>query len=562
MINISDEEKKLLQSLSILYVEDDELMAKETAGIFESLCKSVDSCSNGQEGLIQYTTKLYDIVITDINMPVMDGLSMSYEIKQINPDQHIIITSAYSDSEYFIKCLELGVDGFIAKPINIEYILKTLLKVAKSVREKQELAEYKNNLEEMLEKKTQEILKGYNTDSNTELRNCSVFKKLLKTGKTLNLTLLNIDNFSNVNDAYGVEYGDLTLQKIAEFLKMFKFKDIDIYKLESDEFALVDAKNLDTQKSVEMAEFIISFFNETEVELEEELDVNISFSIGIAIGSGISVLNKARASIKELREHTRGTYKVYDMKSKYMREQQDNVYWVKTIQDSIAEDSVVAFFQPIINNHTGKIEKYECLARIFDDGEYVSPFHFMEAAKETRLISLITQSMIKQSCKIFSKTEYEFSVNITNDDLQMEYLEGYLLRNCEKFNINPNRIVLELLEDIPTLEKGSILKQLNSLREKGFKLAIDDFGSESSNFSRLMEFDADYLKIDGAFIKNILTDEKSQNITEGIVFIAHKNGIKVIAEFIHNAEVQEKIKSLGIDYSQGYFHGAPSKELI
>ncbi|MDQ7061123.1 MAG: EAL domain-containing protein [Sulfurimonas sp.] len=115
------------------------------------------------------------------------------------------------------------------------------------------------------------------------------------------------------------------------------------------------------------------------------------------MGRGITVLNQVRLAIKELREHTRGTYIVYDMKSPYIRQVQDNVYWVNKIQESVTEDKIVAFYQPIVNNKTKKIEKYECLARIDDDGDFVSPYHFMDAAKETRVLSLITKSMIKKS---------------------------------------------------------------------------------------------------------------------------------------------------------------------
>ena len=231
------------------------------------------------------------------------------------------------------------------------------------------------------------------------------------------------------------------------------------------------------------------------------------------------------------------------------------------IQKSIAEDNIIPFFQPIINNKTKKIEKYECLARIEDNGVFVSPYHFMEAAKETRMISFITKNMIKHACLKFAKTKYEFSINITNDDLSLGYLEEFLLRITAIYNIEPSRIVLELLEDISSLSKGTILKQLSSLKNIGFKLAVDDFGSESSNFSRLLEFNPDYLKIDGVFIKNILSDKKSQIITKGIVSIAHQMGIKVIAEYIHNQDVQDKVEKLGIDYSQGYLHGIPSKTL-
>ena len=391
--------------------------------------------------------------------------------------------------------------------------------------------------------------------------NCAAFKALLRKNEKINLLLLDIDNFSNLNDSYGVKCGDLAFKKVEELLRSFRFEYIDIYKLESDEFALVSQNISDTNYFIERANQIASFFNESTIELEEEIEITISFSMGIASGKGLSVLNQARLAIKDLRQYTRGTYKVYDTESSYVKAINQNVYWVNKIQESIAEDTIIAFYQPILNNTTKKIEKYECLARIDDDDNFVSPYHFMEAAKSTRLLSFITKSMIKQACKTFRGTEYEFSINITNDDLQLAYLEEYLLRNAKLYNINPNRIILELLEDISSLDIGTTLKQVDSLKAKGFRFAIDDFGSESSNFSRLLEFQPHYLKIDGAFIKNILRDEKSQVITSGIVSIAHAMGIKVIAEYIHSQDVQDKIEALSIDYSQGFIYGAPSREI-
>ena len=394
-----------------------------------------------------------------------------------------------------------------------------------------------------------------------KLNNCAAFKALLRENVKLSLLLLNIDNFSNINNSFGIEYGDEVFRIVEDELHSFQFTNLEIYKLESDEFALVSREFLETEPLIQVANEVNSFFNEKEIALDEDLSTNLSFSIGISSGKGLGVLNQARLAIRELREHTRGTYKVYDMKSPYIRAIQDNVYWVNKIQESVAEDNIIPFFQAIYNNKTKKIEKYECLARIDDDGDFVSPYHFMEAAKETRVISFITKSMIKQSCKVFSRTEYEFSINITNDDLQLGYLEEYLVRNATMYNIDPSRIVLELLEDIPTLDKGTILKQISSLQSIGFQVAIDDFGSESSNFSRLLEFKPNYIKIDGSFIKNILTDKRSQIITSGIVSIAHQMGIKVIAEYIHSKEVQDKVEELRIDYSQGYIHGEPLQTL-
>ncbi|MEA3228847.1 MAG: EAL domain-containing protein, partial [Campylobacterota bacterium] len=179
-----------------------------------------------------------------------------------------------------------------------------------------------------------------------------------------------------------------------------------------------------------------------------------------------------------------------------------------------------------------------------------------------RVLHLMTQSVIEQAFRKFSKTHYEFSINITRDDLYMNYLENFLLKNCKKFNIDPSRVVLEILEDIVTLQEKNILDQLNIFRERGFQVAVDDFGAENSNFSRLLEFKPNYLKIDGAFVKNIVDDFNSRLITESITYICKKSDLKIIAEYIHNKEVLEVIKEIGIDYSQGYYIGAPSVDLV
>ncbi len=167
-----------------------------------------------------------------------------------------------------------------------------------------------------------------------------------------------------------------------------------------------------------------------------------------------------------------------------------------------------------------------------------------------------------QSFKTFSQTDYEFSINIAASDFLLDYLEFFLLKNAKKYNIDPSRVVLEMLEDITTLDSGSTMQQLKSLRAHGFKFAIDDFGAENSNLSRLLEIHPDYLKIDGQFIRNIVEDKKSQIIVDGILLICKNSNIKVIAEYVHNEAVQKKIKELGVDYSQGYYFGKPEAKLV
>jgi diguanylate cyclase (GGDEF)-like protein len=385
----------------------------------------------------------------------------------------------------------------------------------------------------------------------------------LKSSNIINLFLINIDNFSNINNAYGFEIGNDVLSEVQKYLNIVKPSTSSLYYLNSDKFVLIDERELDNEELSKIAESILSFFSQTEIIVDDgDIEFKISFSIGISTSKGLINITQAEMAIKELRTYRKNSYNIFDPMSDFIYHEQQNIYWIHRIKEAVDEEAIVAYFQPIINNRTQKVEKYECLARLKDENEVISPFLFIEAAKVTGSLTNVTKTLISQSFKKFSGTNYEFSINITSEDLALDYLEEYLLKNVSKYNISPSRVVLEMLEDISSLANTTTIKQLDSLRENGFKVAIDDFGAENSNLSRLLEMKPDYLKIDGAFIKNIIDDEKSQIIVDAIVMICKRSGIDIIAEYVHNEAVQERVRGLGIKYSQGYYFGAPSPDLI
>jgi len=401
-----------------------------------------------------------------------------------------------------------------------------------------------------------------NHDLLTNLSNYDALVDRLKSTAELNYILIDIDNFSNINNAYGFDVGSRVLQKVAEYLSFVKPNKALLYRLFSDSFVILDEQTKTKEELIANIESILSFFSMTELTISETIEFRVSLSIGISRGVGLINIGQAEIAINELRKIKRNHFNFYDSSSPFAVQEQKNIYWIQKIKEAIVEDGIVAYYQPIVNNHTDKIEKFECLARLKDEEEIISPYRFLESAKVTGNLSFVTRSLISQSFEKFSGTEYEFSINITGEDLALDYLEPLLLKKAQKYNIDPSRVVLEMLEGITTLDCGTTLQQLSSLRKKGFQIAIDDFGSENSNMSRLLEIEPDYLKIDGAFIKNIITDVKSQIIVDAIIMICKRSGIKIIAEYIHNEEVQNRIKELGIDYSQGYFFAEPSAELV
>lgn len=398
-------------------------------------------------------------------------------------------------------------------------------------------------------------------DELTQISNRFALMEYIKDIEFGNLFLINVDNFNNINSTYGFKFGDKALVEIARLLSISKPPHSKLFRLNSDEFVIITKELKSSKELGVIASSIISFFDQIDINIDEDIDIRVSLSIGIAIGKKDVLLNQARIVIKELREHSRSAYKIYDPKSRFMKTQEENIYWIHKIKDAFMHENIVTYYQPIINNKTNKIEKYECLVRIVDDGVLIPPLRFLEASKLTGTLSLVTKIIIEQSFKKFQNTDYEFSINITSTDLHLNYLEDYLMKYVKIHNILPSRVILEILEDIETLDKPEIIKQLNSLRCSGFKIAIDDFGSQNSNFSRLLEFSPDYLKIDGIFIKNLLTDEKSLIITEAIVLLCKRSNIKVIAEYVHSGDIQEKVKELGIEYSQGYYFSEPKEDI-
>jgi EAL domain-containing protein (putative c-di-GMP-specific phosphodiesterase class I) len=231
------------------------------------------------------------------------------------------------------------------------------------------------------------------------------------------------------------------------------------------------------------------------------------------------------------------------------------------IEKAIRNDRIIPYFQPIIDNKTQKIVKYEVLIRMIgEDGKVYPPGYFLDVAKSVNIYKNLTLIVFQKALKIFKNKEEEVSLNLSLEDFEDENIKEKIFNLIKNFP-DPQRITIELLENEDIASDISILNYLSELKKLWVKIFIDDFGSGYSNFSYLFNFEIDGIKIDGSLIKNILTDKKSQVIVETMVEFAKKGNIITVAEFVENKEIFEYIKKLGIDYSQRYYF-SPPKPLI
>lgn len=405
----------------------------------------------------------------------------------------------------------------------------------------------------------QEVVDGQK-NSLTGKYNKEVLLKHLRRSEAASLILLDIDNLERFNSAYGYDFGDAILLSCASVLEDNKPTESQLYHIVGDVFGiLVKGESLSLAK--DFATIINIIANENPISVHD-IDLSVSFTIGIAYGSGEHLLYEAQKALNYAKTHAKNKYSIYDIESDMEDVQTNNLQWMKRVKVALETNNIFPWFQPIYSLKSGKIEKFESLARLYgEEGDTFSPGLFLESAKLIGVLPNITYAIINKSFNVFKDNDASFSINVSEEDLKAEQFIGYLENRLKIYNIDPSRVVIEVLESLGSQQNNFIKERIRYLKSLGLRLAIDDFGVDSSNFSRIFEMEADLIKIDGSFIKNIHQDEKSYKIVRSIVAFAHSIGAEVVAEFVSSKEIFDVIDYLGIEYAQGYYIAPPAPEL-
>lgn len=553
--------KTLASDISILLVEDNKTVREVFSDYLSKFFKKIDICIDGVEGLALYEKTHYDIVITDIEMPNMDGLEMSKRIKEIDPNQHIIIVSAYKKIEHYIEAIKIGVDNYILKPVEYEQVNQILLKTVTQINNQKFNEIYKTNLKNMLDQKSEEIKKQFITDGLTGLKNRIFLDRELHKEGRKSLILLNVNSFNMINNNFGFAFSDKVLRIIAKKLEKYESVGFELFRLESDVFTFLSfTKGLNEAKM--LAQKIKESF-ENESVVVRGIKLYITFSIAIDCDDKRDLLKSTNLKLQENREKNKNEIGIFEENSEFEKQQLENLNMIDKIRKVSLEDDLILHFQPIKNLKSNKIKKYEVLSRIkTPENEIIMPNNFLKPIALAGLSSTFTKAVIIKAFKYFQDKDVSFSINISEADLKENFLDKFLLQKSKEFKIEPNRVILEILETVSTSRDETIVKHLKAIKDIGFKLAIDDFGSESSNFSRLLELDVDFIKIDGSFIKGIVENKNSMEIVKAIVAFSNNIGYEVIAEFVHNEEVYKTLRELNVDFAQGFYIGKPLDSII
>ncbi len=400
-------------------------------------------------------------------------------------------------------------------------------------------------------------------DSNTKLPNRYRFlsdeKKFSKTHDAT-LIVINIDSFQQTNAYYGDHFGDTFLQVMATWLaKNLPSTACKLYKFEADIYAIfikVPFSEFELMRYLKKLSLDIT----TDCIMCEETKIEVTLSIGAAQAKK-NLIELALIACKEARTK-RLPYVIYDTGGG--KEQTD--YQTRAISQAIKEalnnNSVVPFFQPIMNLHTQKIQKFETLMRIQGmDGTFYQPSEFLDVAKYSKLYSKLSMSLVQNAFETFQTSYNCFSINLSYLDIINPTVTTFIVDKLKEFSIGPG-IIFEILESDSIDNYEALVSFISQVKHYGAKIAIDDFGAGYSNFERLTKLDIDFIKIDGSLIKNIDNNEEARIIVETIVTFAKKLSISTIAEYVHSRQILECVKEIGIDFAQGFYIGKPEPKPI
>lgn len=405
------------------------------------------------------------------------------------------------------------------------------------------------------------------TDSLTNLFNRTYLKEILPTLKIehYSVALLDLDKFKNINDTYGHKVGDYILQQSAKVLKE-SIRDTDILiRYGGEEFLLFIYNRDSFDPSSTLCNRIVNNLSMFKFACDGH---NIKMQVSIGLHENPSTEKNIHEAIKVADRmlyiaKKEGRNRVVNYSEQHNQKTIVKGKNINFVKQAIDDNRVVCYYQPIYNQVTKQIIKYEALVRIIDtNGEVLKPVFFLDEIKDTNIHYKLTQRILSIVFEEFKNNYQSVSININFSDLINNDIENSI-KKAFKHNLGlAQRVTFEILESDEINNTKLFKEKIALLRSLGAKISIDDFGSGYSNFKTILDIEANYLKIDGSLIKNIDKSEKDYQVVQSIIHFAKISNMKTIAEFVHSLEVYEKLITLDIDYMQGYYIGKPEPMLV
>ncbi len=386
------------------------------------------------------------------------------------------------------------------------------------------------------------------------------------------LLYLDLDQFKIINDTCGHAAGDELLRQLSSILK-YKIRASDhLARLGGDEFGIL-LPDCPLDAAIRSANDLRSTIKDFRFTHGGKLFA-IGFSMGLVPFNGTTqdssgIMISADTACITAKDEGRNRIHIFEHGKSEASRRHGEMQWVSKIHSALDNEQLILHSQAIIplNQQSNLPPHREVLVRLFEaDGKLIPPAAFIPAAERYNLMPAVDRWVITASFQYLAKllrqgdvAPFILNINLSGASFMEEGFCDFTTKQLAKYAIPPEMICFEVTETAAIANLDEALHFINALRDVGCKFALDDFGSGLSSFGYLKHLPVDYLKIDGAFIKDILNDPIHAAMVEAINQVGHVMGIKTVAEFVEDEATLLHLRKIGIDYAQGYHIEKPSE---
>ena len=393
-----------------------------------------------------------------------------------------------------------------------------------------------------------------------------VIRRTEKAGLKGAVLFIDLDDFKHINDGLGHQYGDILLQQIAAGLTGIPGIRGHCYRMGGDEFIIIIGPELYDELG-KMVANIKTLFNKPWYLMETEYFCTMSMGIAVFPDNSVDVHEITRMADVAMYEAKRSGKNGYTY---YSSEVENSTAKRLDIENNMRQavstgiEEFVVFYQPVVDVNTQMCTSCEALVR-WDSKAlgFMGPGEFIPLAEYLGLITSIGDYVLEEACrrcKLWNDNghpDFYINVNLSVVQLLQKNVVENIKRILDKTGVNPKNIVLEITESFAINDMQRVMDIITGLKKLGPRIALDDFGTGYSSLNYIKQLPLDIIKVDKTFIDDIIEDDYAQAFVKLIVDLSKTIGTKIVVEGVEHKEQFELLKSLGVDYIQGYYFGKP-----
>lgn len=393
-----------------------------------------------------------------------------------------------------------------------------------------------------------------------------VIRRTEKAGLKGAVLFIDLDDFKHINDGLGHQYGDILLQQIAAGLTGIPGIRGHCYRMGGDEFIIIIGPELYGELG-KMVANIKTLFNKPWYLMETEYFCTMSMGIAVFPDNSVDVheiTRMADVAMYEAKRSGKNGYAYYSSEVENLTAKSLDIENNMRQAVSTGIDEFVVFYQPVVNVNTQMCTSCEALVR-WDSKAlgFMGPGEFIPLAEYLGLITSIGDYVLEEACrrcKLWNDNghpDFYINVNLSVVQLLQKNVVENIKRILDKTGVNPKNIVLEITESFAINDMQRVMDIITGLKKLGPRIALDDFGTGYSSLNYIKQLPLDIIKVDKTFIDDIVEDDYAQAFIKLIVDLSKTIGTKIVVEGVEHKEQFELLKSLGVDYIQGYYFGKP-----